>query len=739
MSMRRAEAQNTFISGEFSPKLWRRRDLQKYLSGLRSCLNMVTERHGGVQRRGGTVYVASTKSNGIARLIPFRRSSSTNLVIELGDEYMRFYENGAVVESGGSPVEVSTPWADTEIDAVRFDQSGDVMYLTHPDYQPRKLSRTSATSFTLAAIDQVGGPFDSENTDDTKTLQLSAATGTATMTATGHSPFTAGHVGSLWKIRWQDRSAYSKWEGQVAYLANALVISRGKGFKCATGGTSGTSAPDHTEGDEWDGKVSASCEWTYQNSGYVVVKVTAYTSATQVTVEVQDDVTAPPDIVSTGSYKWSAPSWSDEAGWPATVAFFNDRIAYSKGNEIYLSQNGLFEDFSPTDEHGDIVATVGLRFVLSDSQANVIRWMRQVQNVLLIGTTGSEFTLGPANLSEPFGPDNVQASPQSFHGSADFIQPVRVNEAVLFANRSARRLYEITAQEVTNRYAAAELSILSDHLLTDGLFEADFSESPQGIWWAITNQGELRGMTYEPRQDVVGWHRHTLGGTSPFVESIAVIPSDDERYEELWMIVARTVNGGTVRYIERIGTPFEDEAGLEDAVFLDASKTVTGTDLDEVTAAHLLNETNLWALVDGKAYEGLSADGSGVIAMPDGVTGDTITVGYNYTSEIETLTPDIGSQIGAGQGKRQSVYQAHVMVDRTNVLKYRRGTDSAYQLLNFYIGGDAMDDPVPLFSGYKTLDVGANFETEPTIVFRQDQPLPMTIRGVTWDVTIADR
>ena len=76
--------------------------------------------------------------------------------------------------------------------------------------------------------------------------------------------------------------------------------------------------------------------------------------------------------------------------------------------------------------------------------------------------------------------------------------------------------------------------------------EMTFQQQRDSIIWAVTNEGELIGLTYEREQSVVGWHRHTTGGT---FESVATIYGEDEE-DEVWVIVKRTINGSTVRFIE---------------------------------------------------------------------------------------------------------------------------------------------------------------------------------------------
>ena len=160
---------NTFNAGELSPFLYGRTDLGKYTSGCRTLENFLVTPYGPAKRRPGTEYIADTKTHSDkARLIPFQFSVEQAYILELGDQYIRFYRDGTQIETGPStPYEISTPWALADLFLIQFVQSADVMYLVHPDYHPQKLSRTSDTSWTLVDIPFTGGPFLDDNTTST--------------------------------------------------------------------------------------------------------------------------------------------------------------------------------------------------------------------------------------------------------------------------------------------------------------------------------------------------------------------------------------------------------------------------------------------------------------------------------------------------------------------------------------------------------------------------------------------
>ena len=95
-------AQASFNSGEWSPNLFARVDLQKYRSGAALLQNFYVDYRGGASSRPGSKYILQAyKSSTAVRLITFQASFSVGYVLEFGDYYIRFYYHGSpIVESG---------------------------------------------------------------------------------------------------------------------------------------------------------------------------------------------------------------------------------------------------------------------------------------------------------------------------------------------------------------------------------------------------------------------------------------------------------------------------------------------------------------------------------------------------------------------------------------------------------------------------------------------------------------
>lgn len=97
------------------------------------------------------------------RMIPFIYSVDDTYMIEAGNQYFRFYKDGAQITSGSYAYEVTSPYTSAQIDDVHYVQKNDIMYFVHPDIEPYKLSRTSDTDWTMEAVDWDYPPFLDEN------------------------------------------------------------------------------------------------------------------------------------------------------------------------------------------------------------------------------------------------------------------------------------------------------------------------------------------------------------------------------------------------------------------------------------------------------------------------------------------------------------------------------------------------------------------------------------------------
>lgn len=142
--------QADFSSGELSPKLWGRIDLDQYYSGAASLLNFCVMPYGPITRRSGTEFIAEAKSTGKIRLVSFIYSIKQSVIIEFGDRYARFFYEGGQIYDGDDIYEIETPWTADMLDELRFAQSGDILYVVCSDVRPARLERHGWTDWRIA-------------------------------------------------------------------------------------------------------------------------------------------------------------------------------------------------------------------------------------------------------------------------------------------------------------------------------------------------------------------------------------------------------------------------------------------------------------------------------------------------------------------------------------------------------------------------------------------------------------
>jgi len=285
-----AVSQPSFTTGELSPSLYGRIDLARYYTALKTCRNFIVRPYGGVMNRSGSYFAGSVKDHARkTRLIDFQVSTTQTYALEFGHNTLRFFSGGALVvypvghESAGEPVELATPWGEADIFALKVTQSIDVMTLCHPDYRTRQPSRFSHTDWTLAEFANVEGPFLDINVDKTLTLYASGYSGDITLTA-ATGIFTAAMVGRLFYLEQSPDISTPRWEVQKAMKINDIRRAGVSYYQAVQAGTTGTVRPSVLDGIENDGDPGV--VWRYLHSGFGIVRITAFTSETEVAATV---------------------------------------------------------------------------------------------------------------------------------------------------------------------------------------------------------------------------------------------------------------------------------------------------------------------------------------------------------------------------------------------------------------------------------------------------------------------
>lgn len=720
----------SFNAGELSPMLSGRTDFAKYPSGCRTMLDFIPTVQGPAVQRPGTRFVAEVKdSTKKTWLVRFEYNTTNAYILEFGDLYVRFYTQHGQLQSAGVPVEVATPYTLASLFnsdgtcRLRVAQSGDFLYIFHGDYEPRILQRTSATSFTLTTYRPAGGPFKDTDPTTATTVYASAETGSGITLTASASIFQAGHVGALFLLESKSQNSVKAWEaGKAIGLIGDLRRVSNRVYAALNAATTGTATPVHTTGSLYDGDTGV--QWEFKDAGYGYVRITGYTSGTLVTADVVSRL--PSDVVGApnATTRWAHGSWSSVEGWPTDVAFFRERLVAARRSQIWMSVSSDFSDFSARNPAGDVSADQAIALTVASGEINDIQWLIPAKD-LLAGTAGGEFSIGELTNGEPIGPTNIRVRPQSRFGSRSMV-PVQAGAAVLFVQRSGKKVREISYDFASDGYQSTDRTALSEHVTGPGLIDMDYTQEPFSVVWCVRSDGQLVGFTWNAEQNVWGWHPHAIGGTGTVVESVASIPSPDGASNELWLAVSRTINGTTKRYIEYMEKAWDETQAQSSAFYVDCGLSYNGATATTISGLSHLEGQAVSILADGSTHPARVVSGGAItLQRPASI----VHVGLAQSARLSPMRIEAGSANGTAQGKTKRIHKIVMRFIATSTGKFGRSLDSLDEI-TFRSQSDPMNAPVPPFTGDKVLSFPGGYDTDGFVWYVNDKPLPATLAAI---------
>lgn len=161
--------QHSFSAGEIAPSLYGRTDFQKYSAAATTARNGYINYRGGFYSRAGTAYCLKSLTSpggGIAppRVITFQFSITQGYALELGNQYMRFFFNGAPITETAFSISGATQANPCQITLLGHGYStGDWIFLsgivgmTQLNNRFYVITVTSANTFTLFSLFGLGG------------------------------------------------------------------------------------------------------------------------------------------------------------------------------------------------------------------------------------------------------------------------------------------------------------------------------------------------------------------------------------------------------------------------------------------------------------------------------------------------------------------------------------------------------------------------------------------------------
>ncbi len=732
----------SFAAGVLAPALHKRTDLNQYYLGLRTGSNVIVLPQGGVVNRPGFEYIGTVKdSSKEVRVVPFEFSTTQAYVLEFGDYYMRVFKDGgqvvhttsttsawatatgyvvadfvknddviyrcisahtsgATTEPGtgeswedkwvaDAAYEIATPWPESVLFDLRFQQSADTLYVFHPSYDTRTITRSAHTTWTLDTFDWENGPFMKDNDDDSHTLTVSAyspdSTGlygeTVTVTSSAdvftandvgrwlkigytdpgtlindgeYDPSVPGYIGGPWDVDGKFELLYMFSDSSDGSVSLRYSVDGGTTYQdymtfSARTGTAKLTVTGELRSEDYN-HVTPKLRF-YANRGNTprfywnlkkvreartgYLKITAYTSAKEVIAKVYRRCSN----LGIPTTNWALGAWGTTPGWPSSVTFHQGRLVFagttSEPSKVWMSVSDDYPNYD-TGEGDEDSDAVGLTPIASE--VNNVMWMASKGN-LLIGTAGDEWVFDGANIT-PTNPPHARR--ETNFGSAKW-QAVIANGYVVFVQDGEKIVRQVQYDYYSDTYFAIDLTAMSDHITGDGISYLAYLKSPWSTIWTCRDDGELIGLTYVPEHKVFAWHRHDLGGD---VESVACIPG------EIWVVVKRTINSATVRYIERI-LPWDGT--LNNSVFMDCAAEYSGTATATITGLSYLEGETVGVISNGK-YVGTKVVSSGSITLD--ATTTHAWVGLPYTSTLKTINIEHANPPGTSQGAKRRIVHA---------------------------------------------------------------------------------
>jgi hypothetical protein len=513
--------------------------------------------------------------------------------------------------------EIPTPYAEADLFDLHYVQSADVLTIVHPNYAPRELRRLGATTWTLSTISFVS-PVAAPAAPTVVAVRgigvnisgITQANPAVVTVVAAHQfqlgdPINISGVVGMTEINgWFTVSDITpSTELKLHAYATGVDINSLPYTAYSSGGTVqyGNQTNDLTNFykltsiatngfDESVASVAGSVANNLSVSGasnnlswvavpgalrYNVYKqqsgLYGYIGQTEGTTfndnNIAPDMGITPPIVD--------PVFASAGNYPQAVSYFEQRRVFAgttnEPQSMWMTRSGTESDMSyslPVKDDDRINFRVAAR------EANTIRHVIPLTQLILL-TSAAEWRVSPVN-SDAITPTTVSVRPQSYVGASN-VQPEIINNSMVYCAARGGHIRELGYSWQSNGFITGDLSIRAAHLFDNfNIVDMCYAKSPQPLLWFVSTTGKLLGLTYVPEQQIGAWHQHDTDGV---FESCTVVAEGNE--DSLYVIVRRTINGNSVRYVERMAT--RQVNLLKDCFFVDAGSTFNGTNLTAMT------------------------------------------------------------------------------------------------------------------------------------------------------------
>ena len=738
--------QNSFTFGEVSPSLTSRTDSPIYKNAAEKVRNFFIRGEGGLTKRPGTKrwhnFASSPAySSGLRqtlRIEPFIFSDDEQYIIAFSNTQIDVFQ---ISPSDATISKIQTITSQSwlvntssapYLEEYTFAQQGDIMFICHQTVAPRKLVRTSLTSFAVETF-AFEESVDSENVFQPYypfqtlgvTLASNATSGTGKTLTSSADYFVSAHVGIYLKI--------GNAEAKITGFTNATTVTatiygtlrqqlNNDALKTAEG--SGTIQVTHAlhglavgasividRAGTVGGVAISNINGTRTITAVVDENVYEFTAGSSATATSSADGGGAPRVA-TGSAttEWQEQSYSAVRGFPAAVTFHQNRLWFggtlAQPDGIWGSKSGQYYNFDVGDASDndalDLTANVGEIFTIRHLVSN-----RDLQ----VFTTGAELFV-QAPTDKPVTPANAQIRRQTPFGSS-FVRPTVFDGATLFIQKTGTALREFLFTDSEASYTAVAVSMLAPHLIVDPVQQASIKGAlnrSESYDFILNSDGTL-AVFYSIRGDQKqGW---SLWDTQGKWHSICSV------HERLFVVSSRDDGSGTTKlFLEE----FQVDMPMDFCNVFSASSSVFGS-----LGTHFANNAVVKA-TNGNDYLGQFTVASAQIDVSlSKASVSTGFIGYAFTPLITTLPVDaqvIGGPL-TGEPRRIS----RVVLDLESTLAVSVNNKD---LVFRNVTDDMSEDRVAITGKEEFRILG--YSRDPRVSISQSFPFNLEVKGMVVEV-----
>ena len=659
---------------------------------------------------------------------------------------------------------LTSTYAAADLFDLHFTQSADVITIVHPSYPARELKRLGVTNWTLTNVSfaaptnaptglTVTPTIGTAGNESPQKYVVTAVQPDGVTESLASVPSGADNnltvAGNFNTVTWDGVTGINRYNvyklrggiygyiGQVVPLAGATVnissISRTNTAYTVTVVTStvhGYVTSDHvlientgvpSFDGSWHVTVINTTTFTYESNKKVANSATTGMASLPSLEVIDDNVLAdttqspPEDIITLNG---------GVDDYPTATTYHEQRRWFAGTNEkpqvMWATRTGTESNLTSSLPSRD---ADGLELRVASMQNNQIRHLVPLADLIAL-TAGGEFRMF-ADGAPAITPTSVSIKPQGYSG-ANNVQPVVSSGSVLYVQAQGSRIRELAygGESSNYGYRSVDVSIMAPHRFNGyTVNQLAYTRAPEPTLWAVRNDGVLLGMTYVPDQQVYGWHAHDTAGT---FESACVVAEGNE--DVLYVVTRRTIDGRSVRYIERLRTRIFTQ--LEDAFFVDSGLTYDGAATTAISGLYHLEGATVNILADG-AVEPPQEVINGSITLT--VAASKVHIGLPITADLRTLPLAMEGAPAAGQGTVKNINKVHLRVSQSSIVK----AGPTFDRLREYPARAVTDpygSPPALRDGELALSIDPSWNQDAALCIRQDLPLPLTVLSMTLEV-----